>query len=111
MARRDGGEGAMASQVRATESASEAEAARTVTSADLAEAVYRRVGLSRAESAELVQSFIEQNASKIAGKGPTGAIRAMQARSEADDQYARRVSSEGRHGTRPVARMVRANAR
>jgi len=35
-------------------------AARTVTRADLAEAVYRRVGLSRAESADLVQSFLEE---------------------------------------------------
>jgi integration host factor subunit alpha len=34
--------------------------ARTVTRADLAEAVYRRVGLSRAESADLVQSFLEE---------------------------------------------------
>ncbi len=38
----------------------EAESGRTVTRADLAEAVYRRVGLSRAESAELVQSFLEE---------------------------------------------------
>ena len=36
------------------------EAGRTVTRADLAESVYRRVGLSRAESAELVQSFLEE---------------------------------------------------
>ena len=40
--------------------ARDAEAARTVTRADLAEAVYRKVGLSRAESAELVQSFLEE---------------------------------------------------
>ena len=38
----------------------EAEGGRTVTRADLAEAVYRRVGLSRAESADLVQSFLEE---------------------------------------------------
>ena len=42
------------------ESARDAAAARTVTRADLAEAVYRRVGLSRAESADLVQSFLEE---------------------------------------------------
>ena len=36
------------------------EGGRTVTRADLAEAVYRRVGLSRAESADLVQSFLEE---------------------------------------------------
>jgi len=36
------------------------EAGRTITRADLAETVYRRVGLSRAESAELVQSFLEE---------------------------------------------------
>jgi integration host factor subunit alpha len=36
------------------------ETGRTVTRADLAESVYRRVGLSRAESAELVQSFLEE---------------------------------------------------
>ena len=33
---------------------------RTVTRADLAEAVYRRVGLSRSESAELVQAFLDE---------------------------------------------------
>lgn len=33
---------------------------RTLTRADLAEAVYKRVGLSRAESASLVQSVIEE---------------------------------------------------
>jgi integration host factor subunit alpha len=37
-----------------------ADGGRTVTRADLAEAVYRRVGLSRAESADLVQSFLEE---------------------------------------------------
>jgi integration host factor subunit alpha len=35
-------------------------APRTVTRADLAEAVYRRVGLSRSESAELVQAFLDE---------------------------------------------------
>ena len=40
--------------------AHESEGGRTVTRADLAEAVYRRVGLSRAESADLVQSFLEE---------------------------------------------------
>ena len=44
--------------------------ARTVTRADLAEAVYRRVGLSRAESAELVQSFLEE-ISAAAERGET----------------------------------------
>jgi integration host factor subunit alpha len=33
---------------------------RTVTRADLAEMVYRRVGLSRSESAELVQAFLDE---------------------------------------------------
>ena len=56
-------------------SAAEAETAqetatRTVTRADLAEAVYRRVGLSRAESAELVQSFLEE-ISAAAERGET----------------------------------------
>jgi integration host factor subunit alpha len=50
----------MAAQSNAQGVAREAEAAKTVTRADLAEAVYRRVGLSRAESAELVQSFLEE---------------------------------------------------
>jgi integration host factor subunit alpha len=45
-------------------------AARTVTRADLAEAVYRRVGLSRAESADLVQSFLEE-ISSAAERGET----------------------------------------
>src|SRR5580704_4575241 len=33
---------------------------RTVTRADLSETVYRRVGLSRSESAELVQEFLDE---------------------------------------------------
>ena len=35
-------------------------AVRTVTRADLSETVYRRVGLSRSESAELVQEFLDE---------------------------------------------------
>ena len=51
----------MTMQTNAQVEAARAEdGARTVTRADLAEAVYRRVGLSRAESAELVQSFLEE---------------------------------------------------
>jgi integration host factor subunit alpha len=50
----------MSASSHAHENAREGDAARTVTRADLAEAVYRRVGLSRAESAELVQSFLEE---------------------------------------------------
>lgn len=50
--------------------ARDADTARTVTRADLAEAVYRRVGLSRAESAELVQSFLEE-ISAAAERGET----------------------------------------
>ncbi len=48
----------------------EADTGRTVTRADLAEAVYRRVGLSRAESADLVQSFLEE-ISAAAERGAT----------------------------------------
>jgi integration host factor subunit alpha len=33
---------------------------RTVTRADLSEAVYRRVGLSRSESSQLVQAFLDE---------------------------------------------------
>ncbi len=33
---------------------------KTVTRADLSETVYRRVGLSRSESAELVQAFLDE---------------------------------------------------
>jgi integration host factor subunit alpha len=50
--------------------AHDADAARTITRADLAEAVYRRVGLSRAESADLVQSFLEE-ISAAAERGET----------------------------------------
>lgn len=39
---------------------------RTVTRADLAEAVFRRIGLSRTESASLVESVIEEICSTIA---------------------------------------------
>ncbi len=35
-------------------------AARTVTRADLSEAVYREVGLSRSESAKLVDSVLDE---------------------------------------------------
>ena len=35
-------------------------ASKTVTRADLSETVYKRVGLSRSESAELVQSFLDE---------------------------------------------------
>jgi integration host factor subunit alpha len=49
-----------ASSEAAAENGQHDEAGRTVTRADLAEAVYRSVGLSRAESAELVQSFLEE---------------------------------------------------
>ena len=43
---------------------------RTVTRADLAETVYRRVGLSRSESAELVQAFLDE-ISEAAVRGET----------------------------------------
>lgn len=43
---------------------------RTVTRADLAETVYRRVGLSRSESAELVQAFLDEIA-QAAARGET----------------------------------------
>ena len=33
---------------------------RTITRADLSEAVYRRVGLSRTESADLVQTVLDE---------------------------------------------------
>ena len=39
---------------------SEAKTGKTVTRADLAEVVYQRVGLSRMESADLVQSMLEE---------------------------------------------------
>jgi integration host factor subunit alpha len=67
----DSGEGYMAASSNAeAATARDAESARTVTRADLAEAVYRRVGLSRAESAELVQSFLEE-ISAAAERGET----------------------------------------
>jgi integration host factor subunit alpha len=43
---------------------------RTVTRADLAETVYTRVGLSRSESAELVQAFLDE-ISEAAVRGET----------------------------------------
>ncbi len=48
----------------------EGQSPRTVTRADLAETVYRRVGLSRSESAELVQSFLDE-ISEAAVRGET----------------------------------------
>ena len=40
---------------------------RTVTRADLTDAVYRRVGLSRAESAELVEVVLQEICDTLAG--------------------------------------------
>lgn len=39
---------------------------RTVTRADLAEVVYRRIGISRAESAELVEMFLQEICDSLA---------------------------------------------
>jgi integration host factor subunit alpha len=46
------------------------ESARTITRADLSEAVYRRVGLSRKESAALVQSVLAEIAETLAEGEP-----------------------------------------
>ena len=40
-------------------------AEKTITRADLAEAVYRKVGLSRTESAELVELILEEMANAV----------------------------------------------
>ena len=53
-----------------SETKDEQETTRTVTRADLAETVYRRVGLSRSESAELVQAFLDE-ISEAAVRGET----------------------------------------
>ena len=45
-------------------------APRTLTRADLAEAVYQRVGLARSESAQLVEAVLEEIASELE-KGET----------------------------------------
>ncbi len=49
-----------------TKSDTGAKAVRTVTRSDLYEAVYQRVGLSRAESAELVETFLVEVSDTIA---------------------------------------------
>jgi integration host factor subunit alpha len=46
------------------------ETTRTITRADLAEAVYRRVGLSRKESAALVQSVLSEIAETLSHGEP-----------------------------------------
>ena len=43
-----------------SEAGAERSTSKTVTRADLSETVYKRVGLSRSESAELVQSFLDE---------------------------------------------------
>ena len=43
-----------------TDTLVEKSSTKTVTRADLSETVYRRVGLSRSESAELVQAFLDE---------------------------------------------------
>ncbi len=42
-------------------------AARTVTRVDLSDAVYREVGLSRSESAKLVESVVEEISDSLVG--------------------------------------------
>ena len=49
-----------------TKSDPAARVSRTVTRADLSEAVYQRVGLSRAESAHLVEAFLHEVSDTIA---------------------------------------------
>lgn len=49
-----------------TTSDSSTKGSRTVTRSDLYEAVYQRVGLSRAESAELVEMFLNEVSDTIA---------------------------------------------
>src|SRR5580658_3606858 len=46
--------------IRMSEQKIERHSARTITRADLSEAVYQRVGLSRTESADLVQSVLDE---------------------------------------------------
>ena len=43
---------------------------KTVTRADLCESVYQKVGLSRAESAELVESFLNEVSDCLVGGNP-----------------------------------------
>ncbi len=52
--------GASLERVAMSDEKSDRESGRTVTRADLSETVYRRVGLSRSESAELVQAFLDE---------------------------------------------------
>jgi integration host factor subunit alpha len=53
-----------------TKTETAAKASRTITRADLSEAVYQKVGLSRAESAELVETFLREVSDTIT-KGET----------------------------------------
>jgi len=53
-----------------SESEANGHSPKTVTRADLSETVYRRVGLSRSESAELVQAFLDE-ISDAAARGET----------------------------------------
>jgi len=53
-----------------TKTETAAKATRTITRADLSEAVYQKVGLSRAESAELVETFLREVSDTIT-KGET----------------------------------------
>ena len=53
-----------------TKTETAAKATRTIPRADLSEAVYQKVGLSRAESAELVETFLREISDTIT-KGET----------------------------------------
>ncbi len=54
-------------------------ASKTVTRAELSEAVYRKVGLSRAESAELVEQVLGEISDRLAAEEDVKTLRLRQA--------------------------------
>ena len=62
--------------------------------------------LRRARQTELEQRPVQQNAGVIAGEGPSGAVGAVHAGRETDDQQARRRIAERRHRPAEIIRLL-----
>ena len=62
-------------------------------------AVVCRLAIAALRQAELQQRRVEQVAGVVPGEGPSGAVRALEARGETDDQEGSSDRPEGRNGS------------
>ena len=79
------------------------EPGKTVTRADLSEIVYQRVGLSRTESAELVQSVLDEICDAAVARGDGQALRFRLLRRPIERRADRTQPEDGRRGADPSA--------